>query len=139
MDLFSDIHVCTVDWGHDLSLPYCIGKLGHIHTHTGANQFSEIDHCPSLVISLRMRIKESNQQSRPTQTEQYKHKSRIEDWNFGFKKYENCTIHVAKTQALISFAVLAKLICVFVFAYANCWSCHDAPQIMKRESKRLAI
>ena len=35
----------------------------------------------------------------------------------------NCTIlviiiHVAKTKALISFAVTAKLICVFVFAYA---------------------
>ena len=29
-----------------------------------------------------------------------------------------CTIRVAKTKALISFAVTAKLICVFVFAYA---------------------
>ena len=28
---------------------------------------------------------------------------------------------VAKTKALISFAVTAKLICVFVFAYAGCW------------------
>ena len=28
-------------------------------------------------------------------------------------------IHVAKTKALISFAVTAKLICVFVFAYAK--------------------
>ena len=26
-----------------------------------------------------------------------------------------------KAKALISFAVTAKLICVFVFAYANCW------------------
>ena len=26
-----------------------------------------------------------------------------------------------KTKALISFAVTAKLICVFVFAYAYCW------------------
>ena len=26
-----------------------------------------------------------------------------------------------KTKALISFAVTAKLICVFVFAYADCW------------------
>ena len=34
----------------------------------------------------------------------------------------NCTIRVAKTKALISFAefaVSAKLICVFVFAYAK--------------------
>ena len=30
----------------------------------------------------------------------------------------DCTIHIAKTKALISFAV-AKLICVFVFAYAK--------------------
>ena len=31
----------------------------------------------------------------------------------------NCTIYVAKTKALISFAVTEKLICVFVFAYAK--------------------
>ena len=31
-----------------------------------------------------------------------------------------------KTKALISDAVTAKLICVFVFAYANCWFSHDA-------------
>ena len=37
----------------------------------------------------------------------------------------NCTIHVAKTKALISFAVTAKLICAFVFAYAKCWFSHD--------------
>ena len=29
-------------------------------------------------------------------------------------------MRVAKTKALISFAVTAKLICVFVFAYADC-------------------
>ena len=34
---------------------------------------------------------------------------------------EDCTIRIAKTKALISFAVTAKLICAFVFAYANCW------------------
>ena len=31
----------------------------------------------------------------------------------------DCTIRVAKTKALIKFAVTAKLICVFVFAYAK--------------------
>ena len=31
----------------------------------------------------------------------------------------DCIIRVAKTKALISFAVTAKLICVFVFAYAK--------------------
>ena len=33
---------------------------------------------------------------------------------------------MSKTKALISFAVTAKLICVFVFAYADCWFSHDA-------------
>ena len=31
----------------------------------------------------------------------------------------DCTIQVAKTKALISCAVTAQLICVFVFAYAK--------------------
>ena len=34
--------------------------------------------------------------------------------------------YVAKTKALISFAVTAKLICVFVFEYAKRWFSHDA-------------
>ena len=37
----------------------------------------------------------------------------------------SCTIRVAKTKALISFAVTAisaKMICVFVFTYADCKS-----------------
>ena len=37
----------------------------------------------------------------------------------------DCTIRVAKTKALISFAVTAKLICVFVFAYAKSRFSHD--------------
>ena len=39
------------------------------------------------------------------------------------------TIRVAKTGALISFAVTAKLICVFVFAYAKRWFSHDVAQM----------
>ena len=38
----------------------------------------------------------------------------------------DCTIRVAKTRALINFAVTAKLICVFVFAYAKRQFSHDA-------------
>ena len=38
----------------------------------------------------------------------------------------DCTIYVAKTKALISFAVTTKLICVFVFAYAKRRFSHDA-------------
>ena len=44
---------------------------------------------------------------------------RLEILDFG--KERKCTIHAAKTKALISFAVTAKLICAFVFAYADCW------------------
>ena len=40
-----------------------------------------------------------------------------------------CTINVAKTKAPISFAVTAKLICAFVFAYVKCLNSHDAAQI----------
>ena len=38
----------------------------------------------------------------------------------------DCTIYAAKTKALISFAVTAKLICVFVFACAKSRFSHDA-------------
>ena len=48
---------------------------------------------------------------------------------FWIRKYRNCTIYVAKTKALISFAVTAKLICVFVFAYTKCLFSHDAAHI----------
>ena len=41
----------------------------------------------------------------------------------------DCTIYVAKTKARISFAVTAKLICVFVFAYAKSRFSHDEDQM----------
>ena len=41
----------------------------------------------------------------------------------------DCTIRVVKTKALISFAVTAKLICVFVFAYAKSRFSHDSAQM----------
>ena len=37
---------------------------------------------------------------------------------------------MAKTKALISFAVTAKLICVFVFAYAKSRFSHDAAHMV---------
>ena len=46
--------------------------------------------------------------------------------NFRFRKYRNCTIRDAKAYALISFAVTAELICVFVFPYPKCWFSYDA-------------
>ena len=42
----------------------------------------------------------------------------------------DCTICVAKTKALISLAVTAKLICAFVFAYAKVRFSHDAAQVI---------
>ena len=41
-------------------------------------------------------------------------------------------IYVAKTKVLISFAVTAKLMCVFVFAYAKRWFSYDAAQFLIR-------
>ena len=46
-----------------------------------------------------------------------------------FRKKRDCTICVAKTKALISNAVTAKLTCAFVFAYADCWFSHAAAHI----------
>ena len=60
----------------------------------------------------------------PTQTGLYSHRRWIEAENFGFRKQGNCTIRLVKTKALISFAVTAKLICAFVFTYADCWLSH---------------
>ena len=49
---------------------------------------------------------------------------------------ESQGIYVAKTKALISFAVTAKLICVFVFAYAkNRFSHNPAPTIKTANNK----
>ena len=47
---------------------------------------------------------------------------------FGLKR--NCTIRVVKkTKALISFVITAKVICIFVFAYADCWFSHEAAHL----------
>ena len=43
----------------------------------------------------------------------------------------DCTIRIAKTKALISFAVTAKLICVFVFAYAKSRFSHNEAHFRK--------
>ena len=42
----------------------------------------------------------------------------------------DCTIREVKTKALISFAVTAKLICVFVFVYAKSRFSHAAAHII---------
>ena len=55
-----------------------------------------------------------------TQTRLYSYWRWQEARNSVFRKKRDCTIQV-KTKELISFAVTAKLICVFVFAYAKHW------------------
>ena len=61
-----------------------------------------------------------------TQTGLYNYRRCLEAYNFGCSKKRDCTIYVARTKALISFAVTVKLICVFVFAYAKSRFSHDA-------------
>ena len=71
----------------------------------------------------------------PTQTGLYNHRRWLEAWNFWFTKQRNCTFRVAKTKALISLAVTAKLICVFVFAYAKSRFSHDEAQLESIQSQ----
>ena len=53
-------------------------------------------------------------------------------WKFWIWKVEVLYyIRVAKTKALTSFTVIAKLICVFVFAYADCWFSHEAAHLFQ--------
>ena len=94
--------------------------------------------CHSLVF-LYCKIDMSRVMRKPTfwfptwckQTRLYSYRRWLEAWNFGFRKYRDCTIYVAKTKALISFPVTAKLICVFVFTYAKCWFSHDMAHMLK--------
>ena len=58
----------------------------------------------------------------------------VEAANFGFRKKRNCTIRVATTKTLISFAVTVKLICACVFIYAKCWFSHKVAHIFTRQS-----
>ena len=66
--------------------------------------------------------KNNNLDFRPglLQTSLYNFRCRIETRNFEFKKKWYCTILLAITKALISCAITALLICVIVFAYADC-------------------
>ena len=74
-----------------------------------------------------------------TQTGLYSHRSRLEAGNFGYTSKKDYTICVAKTKALISFTVTAKLICAFVFAYANCWFFDAVDQMLSQYGQLLQI
>ena len=53
----------------------------------------------------------------------------FEGQNFGFKKKRYCTIRLAKTKVLISCAVTAQLICIFVFTQAKKQFSHDGAHL----------
>ena len=78
-----------------------------------------------------------------TQTRLYSFRRLLDAFNFGFRKWRGCTICVAKTKALISFAVTAKLVCVFVFAYAKSRFSHNEAHIIvlghKQQHVRITI
>ena len=54
---------------------------------------------------------------------------RLEASNFGLKQKRHCTIHEVKTKALISCAVTAQLICVFVFPYTKSLFSYDVSHL----------
>ena len=76
--------------------------------------------CASIIMSLVVK-KTGLRGFRPglTQTGLCSYRRRQEAWNFAFRKKRDCTICVAKTNALVSCAVTAQLICAIVFAYAK--------------------
>ena len=89
------------------------------------------NNCPSLLISLLRRVMRKPTFWFPTwsDTNQAVQLQKMARGLKFFRKRDR-TIYVAKTKALISLAVTAKLICVFVFAYAKCWFSHDAAQMI---------
>ena len=55
----------------------------------------------------------------PTQTGVHRHRRSLDACNFRSKKKRDRTIPEAKTKRLISCAVTAQLICIFVFSYVK--------------------
>ena len=101
-------------------LPITMPKVGH-----SVNHLSRLMGKPTMWFLNR------------SDTNRFKHRRWLEAEKFGFRKKRNCTIRVAKTKALISFAVTAKLICVFVFAYADRGFSHEAAHLSCLYSKVL--
>ena len=66
----------------------------------------------------------------PTQTGLYSHRSRLETLNFGFKKKKELYYPCSENKGVISFRVTAKLVCAFVFLYANCWFSNAAAHLL---------
>ena len=88
------------------------------------------------IFSLLFSFEPVHEKTNNLGSEQVRHKLGCTDtrWleagNFGFR---NCTIHAAKTKVLISFPVTAKLICAFVFTYADYWFSHVVSYFESRD------
>ena len=74
-----------------------------------------------MVIIIAASQETSLQDIRPSQTQTglHSHSRWLEASNFGFRKKRDCSIYIVRTEALISCAFAAQLICDFVFAYAK--------------------
>ena len=72
--------------------------------------------------------------NRPVQAQK-----RARSLKFWIKVEEELYYPSTKTKALISFPVTAKLICVFVFAYADCWFSHGAAQFWYASFKLIFV
>ena len=65
----------------------------------------------------------------PTQTDLYSHTNMLREGKFLDLSRRWIVVFAAKTKMLISCAVTAQLICVFVFAYVGCWFSYAAAHI----------
>ena len=106
-----------------LSLNHQISSNTHLISFANLNEMKQVSEAWSRIwTTVEPRCEKTGLwgfRRGPTQTGLYSQRRWLEAWNFGLRKQRDCTIHVAKTKALISFAVTAKLICAFVFAYAK--------------------
>ena len=79
-----------------------------------------------LLLSLcgrkQIRVSDQVDTSRPVKSQKI-----VRSLKFRMKEEEGLYYHVAKTKALISFAVTAKLVCAYVFAYADCLFSYAVP------------
>ena len=117
--LIWECKICFIALCHDVFI-FCTDMSGQTCSF-GSNCTEAVRSASALfVILIEPRCEKTGLRGfrpGPTQTRLYSHIRWLEARNFGFRKLRDCTIYVAKTKTLISFAVTAKLICVFLFAY----------------------
>ena len=67
----------------------------------------------------------------PAKSDTSNHRRYLDARNFKFNKTRNCIVHAAKTKAIISCAVTAKLICTLFICICKSQFSHDVAQIEK--------